>query len=91
MTLVDSHCHLDYEDFAADLDGVLERAAAAGVGTMLTIGTRLSSFDKVLAVAERYDNVYCTVGIHPHEADREPEIDALRLIDMARHPKVVGF
>jgi len=91
VTLVDSHCHLDYEDFAADLDGVLERAASAGVGAMLTIGTRLSSFDKVLAVAERYDNVYCTVGIHPHEAGREPEIDALRLIDMARHPKVVGF
>ena len=64
--LVDSHCHLDYPEFEPDFTEIMSRARDAGVGTMLTIGTRLSTFDKVLAVAERFDNVYCTVGIHPH-------------------------
>ncbi len=89
--LVDSHCHLDFPDFQPDFDQVLARAAEAGVGLMLSIGTRLSAFDQVLAVAERYDQVYCTVGIHPHEAGREPGIAAERLLALAAHPKVVGF
>lgn len=91
MTLVDSHCHLDYPDFADDLDGVIGRAADAGVGTFLTISTHITRFDGVLAVAERYPQVFCTVGIHPHEAASEPETTAARLVELARHPKVVGF
>jgi len=89
--LVDSHCHLDFPDFQADIDALLERAAAANVGLMVSIGTRISQFDKVLAVAERYDNVYCTVGIHPHEAGREAKTDAAQLMALAAHPKVIGF
>ena len=89
--LVDSHCHLDFPDFAEDLDAVVSRAAEAGVGTMLTIGTSLGAFDGVLAVAERYPNVWCSVGIHPHEAGSEAGVDARRLIDLASHPKVVGI
>lgn len=89
--LVDSHCHLDFPDFAAELDAVVERARAAGVGRMLTIGTRLSAFDQVLAVAERYDDVCCTVGVHPHEAAAESAVTAERLMEIARHPKVVGI
>jgi TatD DNase family protein len=89
--LVDSHCHLDFPDFADDLDALLERAAAAGVGLMVSIGTKLSQFDKVLAVAERYPQVYCTVGIHPHEAATEAKTDAAQLIALAAHPKVIGF
>lgn len=89
--LVDSHCHLDFPDFAPDLDGVVERARRAGVGLMLTISTHITKFPQVLAVAERYPDVYCTVGIHAHEAGREPETSAERLVDLARHPKVVGF
>src|SRR3546814_19825772 len=69
--LVDSHCHLDFKDFSDDLDGVIERAAAAGVGTMVSISTHLSRFEGVRAVAERFERVWCSVGVHPHEAGRE--------------------
>jgi TatD DNase family protein len=89
--LVDSHCHLDFPEFADDLDGVMARAAAAGVGMCVTICTRLSTFDSVLAVAERFDNVYCSVGVHPHEAAGEGQQAADRLIELAAHPKVVGI
>lgn len=89
--LVDSHCHLDFPDFAAELDQVVERAREGGVGLMLTINTHVSRFPQVLAVAERFDDVYCTVGIHPHEAGSEPATDADTLIRLADHPKVVGF
>ncbi len=89
--LVDSHCHLDFPDFAEELDAVVERAGAAGVGMMLTICTRLSVFDRVLAVAERFPNIYCTVGIHPNEAVAEGDTSVARLVELAQHPKVVGF
>lgn len=89
--LVDSHCHLDFPDFADELDAVVARAEQAGVGMMLTIGTRLSVFDRVLAVAERFPNVWCTVGIHPNEAANEGDTTVERLIELAKHPKVVGF
>ncbi|CAA7617462.1 putative metallodependent hydrolase [Candidatus Terasakiella magnetica] len=89
--LVDSHCHLDFPDFADDLDGVVRRAGEAGVGILLTIGTHITRYDQVVAVAERFDNVYCTVGIHPHEAGTEPAADVETLLRLAQHPKVVGF
>jgi TatD DNase family protein len=89
--LIDSHCHLDFPDFAPDLDGTVGRARAAGVGLMLTIGTKLSQFPGVRAVAERYPDVWCSVGVHPHEAAAEGGVDTARLIELARHPKVVGF
>ena len=89
--LVDSHCHLDFPEFAAELDQVVERARAHGVKRMVTICTRVSQFDRVLAVAERYDDVVCTVGVHPHEAAKEADADTRRLVDIARHEKVVGI
>lgn len=89
--LVDSHCHLDFPDFAEELDAVVDRARAAGVGKMLTINTHVTRFERVLAVAERFDEVYCTVGIHPHEAGTEPAAEVERLVELAAHPKVVGF
>lgn len=89
--LIDSHCHLDFPDFQEELDAVVARAEAAGIGCMLTISTHLDKFPRVLAVAERYPNVYCTVGVHPHEADHDWGRDAQKLIDLARHPKVVGI
>ncbi len=89
--LVDSHCHLDFPDFAAELDAVIERARAVGVGRMLTICTRLSAFDQVLAIAERYDDICCTVGVHPHEAAAEEGVTVERIVAIARHPKVVGI
>ncbi len=81
--LVDSHCHLDYLDRDGDLDEVIERARRAGVGAMVTICTKLSEFDQVLAIAERYDDVYCSVGVHPHEAEDEGQKDARRLVALA--------
>ncbi len=89
--LVDSHCHLDFPDFAEERDAIITRARNAGVGLMLTISTRLDQFDRVLAVAEAYPDVYCTVGIHPHEADDHVDVAAAKLVELAKHPKVVGL
>jgi TatD DNase family protein len=89
--LIDSHCHLDFPDFADELDAIVARARNVGVRAMLTICTHVTRFDRVLAIAERFEDVFCTVGIHPHEAAHEPEVTAERLIEFARHPKVVGF
>lgn len=89
--LVDSHCHLDFPDFDDELDAVMSRAAEAGIGTALTISTHVTRFDRVRAIAERYENVFCTVGIHPHEAATEPEVTPEHLIRLADHPKVVGI
>ena len=89
--LVDSHCHLDFPDFAPELDAVVERARAAGVATMVTIGTTLEKFAGVRGVAEQFDDVWCSVGIHPHEAKVEPLRDAAPLLERAAHPKVVGI
>ncbi len=89
--LVDSHCHLDFPDFAAELDQVVARAGAAGVGPIVTISTRVRRFDAVTAVAERFDNVYCSVGTHPHNAHEELDITADDLVRIAEHPKVVAI
>jgi len=90
--LIDSHCHLDYlEREGADLTEVVGRAVRAGVGGMLTIGTKIREADKPVAIAERFANVWASVGIHPHEADKEPATDAARLVELARHPKVIGI
>ncbi len=91
MMLVDSHCHLDFPDFQEDLDDVVVRAGEAGVGHMLTIGTHITKFNGVLKVAESYDNIFCTVGIHPHNAGSEPETSADDLIKLSQNSNVVGF
>ena len=89
--LVDSHCHLDFPDFADDLDGIVARAEAAGVGRIVTISTRVKQIDGLRAIAERYPNVYFSVGTHPHQADEEDGIPAEELIALAQHPKAVAF
>ena len=92
MALVDSHCHLDYlERDGEDVAAVLERATAAGVERMVTICTKLSEADRVLSLAERFPQVYATVGVHPHEAGAEGVEDPTVLIERARHPKIVGI
>ena len=68
LMIVDSHCHLDFPDFAAERDAVIARAFAAGIGTMLTICTRLDQFAGVRAIAEANPRIWCSVGAHPHEA-----------------------
>ena len=89
--LVDSHCHLDFPDFADELDAVVARAEAAGVGRMVTISTRVRQQAKLLAIAERFPNVYCSVGTHPHHADEEDGITPDELIALTHHPKVVAL
>jgi TatD DNase family protein len=89
--LVDSHCHLDFPDFAAERQAVIARARAAGVGTMLTIGTRLDQFEGVLAIAESDDAIWCSVGAHPHEAADHAAVLPEQLTALAAHPKVVGI
>jgi TatD DNase family protein len=88
---VDSHCHLNYEGLAEDQPAVLARARAAGVEAMLNIATRSSEWDDVLAVAERESDVFASVGVHPHDADTHPDVEAETLIARAAHPRVIGI
>lgn len=91
--LIDSHCHLTFDKLAEDEDGVLARARAAGVGRFLTIGTSRSEFDAILAFAQRHADVYCALGVHPHEAEKPGEaIDSAALVALAAaQPKLVGI
>ncbi len=89
--LIDSHCHLDFPDFAAELDAVVARARAAGVGRMVTISTRVKKHAQVVAIAEKYPDIFCSVGTHPHNAHEELDIDAKTLIALAKHPKIVAI
>ncbi len=89
--LVDTHCHLDFPDFKEDFETVLANAEEAGVKQMVTICTYVTRFEQVLDIAKAHDHIYCTVGIHPHNADSEPVVSVEDLVLMAEHPKVIGF
>jgi len=89
--LVDSHCHLDFPEFAPELPEVMARAEAAGVGTCVSIGTSLQGFPRIREIAEQFTSVFCSVGIHPHDAKKEPLESAQPLIERAAHRKVVGI
>src|ERR1700760_3041085 len=89
--LVDSHCHLDFPDFADELDAVIARARAAGIGRLVTISTRVNRFAQVSAIAERFPDVYCSVGTHPHNAHEELDVTAADLVALTRTPKVVAI
>ena len=89
--LVDSHCHLDFPDFAAELDAVVARAREVGVGRMVTISTRVRRHDAVLAIAERFADIFCSVGTHPHYAHEELDLTTADLVLRTRHPKVVAL
>lgn len=89
--LVDSHCHLDFPEFAEERDAIVARARAAGVERMVTISTRVRRFDQVRAIAEAHDEVYCSVGTHPHNAGEERDVTAAELIELSSHPKVVAI
>src|SRR6476660_7356213 len=91
LTLVDSHCHLDFPDFAGELDAVVGRARAAGGGRIVTISTRVRRHGDLLAIAERFPVVVCSVGAHPHSAHEELDIGAAELVAHTRHPKVVAL
>jgi len=90
MTLVDHHCHLDFPDFADELDGVIARAEAAGVGLIVSISTRIRRIDRLLQIAEEHANVFCSVGTHPHYAHEELDVPVEEIVRLSRHPKVVA-
>ena len=89
--LIDSHCHLDFPDFAGELDDLVARARAAGVAALVTISTRIRRHAEVLAIAERFAGVYCSVGTHPHYAHEELDLTVDDLVAHTRHRKVVAI
>lgn len=89
--LIDTHCHLDFPELAGDLSGVRARAEAAGVGRMITISTRVEKYDVYRAIAEQADNVWFSVGTHPHQAHEEPDVTAADLAALASHPRCVAI
>jgi TatD DNase family protein len=89
--LVDSHCHLDFPDFADEIDEIVARAEAADVGRMVTISTRVKRVAALQAISEKFPNVYFSVGTHPHQADEEDGISADELIALTKHPKAVAL
>ncbi|WP_240233765.1 TatD family hydrolase [Devosia lacusdianchii] len=89
--LIDSHCHLDFEALANDIDGVMARAAAVGVTGMVTISTHVEKFSTYAAIAERFTNVWCSVGTHPHHADQELHIQTDDLVRLSAHPRCVAI
>jgi len=91
MTLVDHHCHLDFPDFADELDGVIARAKTAGVGLMVSISTRIRRFDRLLQIADAHANVFCSVGTHPHYAHEELDVPVEEIVRLSGHPKVVAI
>ena len=89
--LIDTHCHLDFPDFAPERDEVVARAKAAGVERMVTISTFVSRYDRYREIAEAYDNVWFTIGTHPHQAHEEPEASVEDLVRLSAHPRCIGI
>ncbi len=91
MRLIDSHCHLNYPGLAERQDEVLTAARARGIGGFLNISTRQKEWSDVVGVAERHDDVWATIGVHPHEADAHPDLGAAALVEAAAHPRVIAI
>jgi len=89
--LVDSHCHLDFPDFADTLEAVIARARAADIGRIVSISTKVAKHDALVCIAERFPDVFCSVGTHPHHAHEEPDVTTDELVARTRHPKVVAI
>ncbi|MEQ1900449.1 MAG: TatD family hydrolase [Devosia sp.] len=89
--LIDSHCHLDFPELAADRAGVLARAKGNGVAGMVTISTRVERFAEITAIVEEHDEVWCSVGTHPHHAHEELHIETADLVRLAAHPRCVAI
>ncbi len=89
--LIDSHCHLEYKGLVEDQDAVLDRARAAGVGGFLSISTRQREWAQVVATTERHDDIWASVGIHPHEADGHADLGEAALLAAAEHPRVIAI
>lgn len=91
MFLVDSHCHLNFKDFSEDVEEVIERARQSGVKVMQTICTKMSEFEEIYAIAAAHEDIYCSVGVHPHEAGTEAMVTVEELVEAASRRKVIGL
>ena len=91
ISIIDTHAHLDADEFAADCDAVIARAVEAGVNQIITAGTSVESSEKVIALAEKYPQVYAAVGIHPQEIAGIKKADITRIAELAKHPRVVAL
>ncbi len=91
MRLIDTHCHLDFDELARDRSGVLERAQSQGVARMITICTEIEKFPGVAAIADSAENIFCSVGTHPNHAQDEREFSAQEIAARAQHPKCVAI
>ncbi|MEN2494355.1 MAG: putative metal-dependent hydrolase YcfH [Hyphomicrobiaceae bacterium hypho_1] len=89
--LIDHHCHLDFPQFSGQRDEIIARAEASGVQVLVTISTKIRSINTILEIAEAYENVFCSVGTHPHYADDELEIQTSEILALSQHPKVVAI
>ncbi len=89
--LIDHHCHLDFPQLAADREGLLARAAVADVGVMVTISTRVRRLPELLDIVAPHDNLFCSVGTHPHQADEETDVTTDELVRLSAHPKIVAI
>jgi TatD DNase family protein len=89
--LIDSHCHLDFPDFAQERDALVQRAQNAGVRQIVTICTRVGKFDQIREVAEAYPDVWCSVGTHPNNAQDEPDVPVADIVALSAHPKCVAI
>ena len=89
-TLVDSHCHLDFDPLGTDLDGVLSRARTAGVGYLLCVSVVIEKYKEIQLITSKFSHVFSSVGVHPNERDgRDPTVD--ELVELARDPRVVAI
>ena len=91
MNFIDTHCHLDFPKLHDQLDDVLQRAEQAGISQMVTVCTKVREFDKILKIATDHDNIFCSVGTHPHYADDELDVSVSQIIELSEHPKVVAI
>jgi TatD DNase family protein len=89
--LIDSHCHLNYPGLVEDQQAVMARARAAGVGRMLAIGTKQAEWAEVQALADQEADVFCTIGIHPHEAEKHPDFGVAELLHAAQHSRSIAI
>lgn len=89
--LIDTHCHLDFPDFAEERDAIVARAKAAGIGRMVTISTRIRRFDAIRAIASEYPNVFCSIGTHPHNAGEERGITSAEIVALADYEKCIAI
>ncbi len=89
--IIDSHCHLNFPDFKDDIADVISNAHANGIAVMQTICTKMHEFDAIHSIANDNEHIYCSVGVHPHEADKAPLVSVKELVEKAANPKVIGI